>query len=75
MYYHYRIIRMKQRAERYVARLFESYVHEPRQLPHEFQNQIEKLGVRRVVTDYIASMTDRSALLEYRQLFDPIMRP
>lgn len=75
MYYHYRIVRMKQRAEHYIARLFESYIHEPRQLPNEFQSQIDKMGVHRVVADYIASMTDRSALLEYRQLFDPMMRP
>ena len=75
MYYHYRIVRMKQRAEHYIARLFESYVYEPRQLPNEFQSQIDKLGIHRVVADYIASMTDRSALLEYRQLFDPMMRP
>jgi dGTPase len=75
MYYHYRIVRMKQRAEHYIARLFESYLHEPRQLPTEFQDQIEKMGIHRVVADYIASMTDRSALLEYRQLFDPMMRP
>lgn len=75
MYYHYRIVRMKQRAEHYTARLFESYLHEPRQLPIEFQSQIEKMGIHRVVADYIASMTDRSALLEYRQLFDPMMRP
>ena len=40
-----------------------------------FQSQIAKLGEERVVADYIASMTDRSALLEYRQLFDPMMRP
>jgi dGTP triphosphohydrolase len=31
--------------------------------------------VYRVVADFIASMTDRSALLEYRRLFDPMMRP
>jgi dGTPase len=75
MYYHYRIVRMKQRAEHYIAQLFESYLHEPRQLPTEFQDQIDKMGLHRVVADYIASMTDRSALLEYRQLFDPMMRP
>jgi len=75
MYYHYRIVRMKQRAEHYTARLFESYSHEPRQLPTEYQSRIDNVGVQRVVADYIASMTDRGALLEYRQLFDPMMRP
>lgn len=75
MYYHYRIVRMKNRAENFLARLFESHVNRPKQLPYEYQERIDKQGVYRVVSDYIASMTDRSALLEYRQLFDPMMRP
>lgn len=75
MYYHYLVVRMKERAERFVASLFESYVKEPRQLPLDYQAKIKAEGVHRVVADYIASMTDRSALLEYRHLFDPMMRP
>ena len=75
MYYHYRIVRMKNRADNFLGRLFETYVKKPTQLPPSYQARIEKQGVHRVVADYIASMTDRSALLEYRQLFDPMMRP
>lgn len=75
MYYHYLVVRMKERAERFVASLFESYVKETRQLPLDYQSKIKTEGVHRVVADYIASMTDRSALLEYRHLFDPMMRP
>lgn len=75
MYYHYRIVRMKNRADNFLGRLFETYIKKPTQLPPEYQSRIEKQGVHRVVADYIASMTDRSALLEYRQLFDPMMRP
>lgn len=75
MYHHFRIVRMQQRAEHFISRLFLSYVKEPRQLPQSDQQRIEKEGVHRVVADYIASMTDRGALLEYRQLFDPMMRP
>lgn len=75
MYYHYRIVRMKNRAENFLGRLFESYVKHTNQLPPDYQTRIEKQGIHRVVADYIASMTDRSALLEYRQLFDPMMRP
>ena len=33
MYYHYRIMRMSKRAERFIRALFASYVSEPRQLP------------------------------------------
>lgn len=75
MYYHYRIVRMKNRADNFLGRLFETYIKRPTQLPPEYQSRIDKQGVHRVVADYIASMTDRSALLEYRQLFDPMMRP
>jgi len=75
MYYHFRVVRMKQRAVHYITKLFESYTIEPRQLPNTYQVRISDEGVHRTVADYIASMTDRSALLEYRQLFDPVMRP
>jgi dGTPase len=75
MYRHYRVVRMQERAEHFIHELFRSYMKEPRQLPGEYRQQIETEGVARVVADYIASMTDRSALLEYRHLFDPMMRP
>lgn len=75
MYYHYRVVRMKERAEHFIGSLFEAYINNPRQLPNDYQDRIEKQGAHRVVADYIASMTDRSALLEYRQRFDPMMRP
>ncbi|MBZ0287069.1 MAG: deoxyguanosinetriphosphate triphosphohydrolase [Anaerolineae bacterium] len=75
MYYHFRVIRMQKRAERFVQRIFESCIAEPRQLPPEYQAMLAASDVYRVVADYIASMTDRSALLEYRRLFDPLTRP
>jgi len=75
MYYHYRIVRMKQRAGRFLSDVFKSYVDEPRQLPNQYQALVPEHGLHRVVADYIASMTDRGALLEYRHLFDPLMRP
>jgi len=71
MYGHYQVIRMQQRAERFVSDLFRSYLEEPRQLPPDDYKRIENDGVHRVVADYIASLTDRSALREYRRLFDP----
>lgn len=75
MYFQYRVVRMARRAERFVEEIFSSYVEEPRQLPDAYQSQLKDKDVRRVVADYIASMTDRGALLEYRRLFDPLMRP
>jgi dGTPase len=75
MYRHYRVVRMSERAEHFLTALFRSYTKEWRQLPREYQAKIDAEGVYRVVADYIASMTDRGALLEYRHLFDPMMRP
>jgi dGTPase len=75
MYRHFRVMRMAKRAERFITEVFKSYVGEPRQLPNEYQVQLKDNDPRRVVADYIAAMTDRSALLEYRRLFDPLMRP
>jgi len=75
MYRHYRIVRMQVRAEQFIAGLFASYVKDPRQLPPPYQPAQNGGDRHRAVADYIASMTDRSALLEYSQLFDPMMRP
>lgn len=75
MYRHFRVVRMAKRAERFVEQIFASYVKEPRQLPKMYQIRLVKHDVQRVVADYIAAMTDRGALLEYRRLFDPLMRP
>jgi dGTPase len=75
MYYHFRIVRMSQRAEYFLSGIFETMVKNPRQLPPEYQAAIPEEGVHRIVADYIASLTDRSALLEYRRLYDPLVRP
>lgn len=75
MYFHFRVARMAKRAERFVEQIFTSYVDDPRQLPKSYQIRAAAHDPRRVVADYIAAMTDRSALLEYRRLFDPLTRP
>ena len=40
-------------------------------LPWDMQRRAEEKGVVRTVTDYLAGMTDRYAVDEYRRLFDP----
>jgi dGTPase len=73
LYRHYRVIRMTEKAGRVLARLFESYMSEPRQLPDHVlvRTEGEREPLARVVADYIAGMTDRFAMDEYRKLFDP----
>jgi dGTPase len=75
MYSHFRVVRMAKRAQHFLEAIFMTYVNEPKQLPKEYQAKIANEGKYRVVADYIASMTDRGAVLEYRRLFDPLMRP
>ncbi len=75
MYFHFRVMRMAKRAQRFIEQIFSSYIQEPRQLPLEYQAKLKDKDLHRVVADYIAAMTDRSALLEYQRLFDPLTRP
>ncbi|MGQ9492957.1 MAG: deoxyguanosinetriphosphate triphosphohydrolase [Anaerolineae bacterium] len=71
LYCHYRVMRMQVKAQHLIRRLFEAYLNEPRQLPLEVQARFAEERPERVVCDYIAGMTDRFAIQEYRKLFDP----
>ncbi len=73
LYRHYRVSRMTEKAGRVLARLFETYMAEPRQMPPHVLARAERDSepIARAVADYIAGMTDRFALDEYSKLFDP----
>ena len=79
MYRHYRVSRMAAKGERILNSLFDAYVEDPRQLAPKFRQRVERVAstpdaqrvLRQVVCDYLAGMTDRYAMLEYRKLFDP----
>ncbi len=71
LYKHYRVMRMSIKAKRFIRELFSEYLLRPQQLPSEIQLMIPKEGVRQVVCDYIAGMTDRYCLDEYKKLFNP----
>jgi len=76
MYTHHRVTRMTQKADRIMTALFEAYMAEPKQLPPHVLHRVEEIGepVARGIADYIAGMTDRFALEEYKKLFDPYER-
>ena len=74
LYRHYRVMRMAAKAKRFISQLFQAYVSEPRQLPDHIQRRLREDNLYRVVCDYIAGMTDRFALEEYKKLFDPCER-
>jgi dGTPase len=71
LYHHYRVIRMSNKAKHFIQELFKVYMEKPQALPPQIQKRIASDGARRVVCDYIAGMTDRYALDEYKKLFDP----
>lgn len=82
-YKHYKIIRMEYKAEKIIQDLFEIYLKRGANidkrkknlkvsiLPPEVCKRIGKDSLKRVICDYIASMTDRYILDEYKKLFDP----
>jgi dGTPase len=74
MYRNYRVIRMEEKARRIIGELFEAYCGRPEQLPPHIFLRVRSEGIKRVVCDYIAGMTDRYAMEEYRKLFDPLSR-
>lgn len=74
LYNNYRVIRMSNKAKRFIQDLFKIYINNPKQLPPNIQKNMPADGKKRVVCDYIAGMTDRYALDEYKKLFDPYER-
>jgi dGTPase len=74
LYRHYRVVRMSDKAHRFVRDLFIVYRAKPEQLPPSTQRRIATDGLERSVCDYIAGMTDRYALEEHQKLFDPYTR-
>ncbi|GAB4169866.1 MAG: deoxyguanosinetriphosphate triphosphohydrolase [Geothermobacteraceae bacterium] len=74
LYHHYKVERMRVKAERFLSLLFESYMDNPALLPDRYRRKFEQDSVARVVCDYLAGMTDRYAQDEYKRLFEPFER-
>ena len=71
LYNHYRVIRMSRKASRIIRDLFKVYTENPEQLPPSQTSKLATKDKYKLVCDYIAGMTDRYALDEYRKFFDP----
>lgn len=77
MYRHYKVNRMASKARRVVKDLFNFFLNEPECLPGGWREQAgppKSARTATVVADFIAGMTDRFALDEYRRIFDPQAR-
>ncbi|MFH0764264.1 MAG: deoxyguanosinetriphosphate triphosphohydrolase [Candidatus Omnitrophota bacterium] len=74
LYQHYRVVRMSNKAYRFITSLFNIYLDKPEQLPPTTLGRLKKEEPHRVICDYIAGMTDRYALDEYKKFFEPYER-
>lgn len=74
LYQHYRVVRMSNKAYRFITSIFNIYLDKPEQLPPATQERLKDEGTHRVICDYIAGMTDRYALDEYKKFFEPYER-
>src|ERR1700761_2283813 len=68
LYRHYRVMRMANKAGRIVSSLFKAFADDTRLLPPNYQAQ-DPAAQPRLIAHYIAGMTDRYAIKEYRRLF------
>jgi len=78
LYTHYRVHRMTNKAKNIVRSLFEAFIDDVRLLPSDhaakaaaMERELGVDGRARAVADYIAGMTDRYAITEFKRLFDP----
>lgn len=71
LYRHYQVNRMSSKAKLIIRRLFEVFMSDVSLLPPDYtvDNPTQKQKAR-FVADYIAGMTDRYAMREYRRLFE-----
>ena len=69
LYQHYQVLRMTSKARRIIRDLFDTFVADPRLLPPQYRDMAESVGLERATADYIAGMTDRYAIREYRRLY------
>ncbi len=70
LYQHYQVNRMTSKARRIVTDLFGIFLSGPQLLPPDYQVGGDDVPEQaRKVADYIAGMTDRYAMREYRRLF------
>ncbi len=68
VYYHPRVAEENRRACEMLRQVFENYVADPSKLGDAATRRIEKEGLYRTICDYVAGMTDRYLMDEFRRL-------
>ena len=69
---------MSHKAGNVITQLFDVMLNDLRLMPPEYRKKAKdneekhgESGRARIVSDYIAGMTDRYAIKEYKRIFDP----
>lgn len=71
LYRHHQVNRMTSKARRIVRKLFAIFMDEPQLLAPEYRSSSrDEYEQARKIADYIAGMTDRYAMRQYRLLFE-----
>ncbi|HEX2137721.1 MAG TPA: deoxyguanosinetriphosphate triphosphohydrolase [Microvirga sp.] len=72
MYRHPEVMRVRRQADEIVRDLFRGFMARPTAMPDEWRANLpeDEPRLARRVSDYIAGMTDRYAVLEHRRLFE-----
>lgn len=77
MYRHYSLQRIMLKVEKIIPDLFGAFMNKHTLMPDHWQRRVEEAGGltndkarARIISDYIAGMTDRYAIREHERLFD-----
>ncbi len=70
---HFKVNRMTSKSKKQLAALFDRLLSETNLMPTDWQQKMtgeDEAAKARIIADYVASMTDRYALLEYERIFE-----
>jgi len=69
LYQHKHIARKMFAGKQAIIGLFNALMEDPKMLPRYYVDQLDKRNAHRVISDYIASMSDRYAMKLYNELY------
>ena len=67
-------LKEKEKSTFIVTAIYEYLIDRPEELPKEYLNFLKSSSIERVVTDYIASLTDLRAIKLFQQIFIPSLK-
>ncbi|MDA7704983.1 deoxyguanosinetriphosphate triphosphohydrolase [Rickettsiales bacterium] len=73
IYFHSKINRVRNKCDNVISKLFDFYIQNPSSLPGEYHEMAKNIDNKNdlaiLISDYIAGMTDRYAIREYKELY------